>query len=190
MLPDPFQPQLKIHPSTVIRNIGQLVTVAQNPISGATGVLQIIEHAALAVHNGVITWIGRDDDTGPLFLQDPAENKEGINLVDAQGAVITPGFVDSHTHLVFAGDRAEEFHLRRAGTSYGELLAQGRGILTTMQATREASAETLLELPTKRLNTMRNFGTTTVEVKTAYGFNLATEHPSLHITKNLNPLAQ
>ncbi len=190
MLPDPFQPQLKIHTSTVIRNIGQLVTVAQNPISGATGVLQIIEHAALAVHNGVITWIGRDDDTGPLFLQDPAENKEGINLVDAQGAVITPGFVDSHTHLVFAGDRAEEFHLRRAGTSYGELLAQGRGILTTMQATREASAETLLELATKRLNTMRNFGTTTVEVKTGYGLNVATEEACLRIINNLNSLEQ
>jgi imidazolonepropionase len=186
---DPPQLQLSVQASTVILNIGQLVTVAQQPISGATGALQVLEHAALAIHNGIITWIGHDDNVRPLFLQDPTENK-GITIVDAEDAVITPGFVDSHTHLVFAGKRAEEFHLRRAGTSYGDLLAQGRGILTTMQATRAASAETLVELATTRLNAMRSFGTTTVEVKTGYGLNTATEEACLRIINNLNSLQQ
>src|SRR5438034_8029533 len=74
MIPDPSQSLPKIQASTVIHNIGQLVTVAQSPIRGATGLLQILEHAALAVHNGTIVWIGPDDDTQPKFLQDASEN--------------------------------------------------------------------------------------------------------------------
>ena len=89
---------------------------------------------------------------------------------------------------MFAGDRAEEFHLRRAGVSYGELLAQGRGILTTMKATRSADTETLTELARARLNTMRSYGTTTVEVKTGYGLDVITEETCLRIINNLNAL--
>src|SRR5436853_3906434 len=180
------QPPDTIQASTVIHNIGQLVTIAQSPIQGATGPLQVLEHAALAVHNGIIVWIGPDDDARPKFLQPAPTNTDGITIVDAQGAVITPGFVDSHTHLVFAGDRAEEFHLRRAGVSYGELLAQGRGILTTMNATRAASTDTLMELALTRLNAVRRYGTTTVEVKTGYGLDMVTEETCLRIIKNLN----
>src|SRR5579885_2361797 len=149
------QSSVTILADTVIRNIGQLVTIAQQPIAGATGPLQIINHSALAVHRGIITWIGSDDESEPFFQSDTADSTPNITLIDAEGAVITPGFVDSHTHLVFAGDRAEEFHLRRSGVSYGELLAQGRGILTTMKATREADADTLIELASERLNTIR-----------------------------------
>src|SRR6266487_4183535 len=161
---DPTQPSIRA--STVIRNIGQLVTIAQQPIDGATGVLQVISDAAIAVHDGIIVWIGPDDRVEPMFQHDTNSHVDGITIVDAQGVVVTPGFVDSHTHLVFAGDRAEEFHLRRAGVSYGELLSQGRGILTTMQATRNASANTLQALAETRLDSMRNHGTTTVEIKT------------------------
>ncbi len=175
-----------IQASTVIRNIGQLVTMAQEPILGATGQLQVLEHAAMAVHEGIIVWIGSDNDTTPLFLQDASADADGITLIDAQGAVITPGFVDSHTHLVFAGDRAEEFHLRRNGLSYGELLAQGRGILTTMNATRTTDTQTLLALAGARLDTMHSYGTTTVEVKTGYGLNVVTEEACLHIINELN----
>jgi imidazolonepropionase len=187
MMQDPYQPIVQIPASTVIRNIGQLVTVAQQPIPGASGPLRIIEHAAIAIHNGMITWIGSDSEHQPSFLQDPAS---GITLVDAQGAVITPGFVDSHTHLVFAGSRAEEFHLRHAGTSYGELLAQGRGILTTMKATREADPATLIELARQRLDIMQAHGTTTVEIKTGYGLNTATEETCLRIINKLNALEE
>jgi imidazolonepropionase len=190
MTPNQSQPSSTIQANIVIHNIGQLVTIAQSPIQGATGPLQVLEHAALAVHNGIIVWIGPDDDAQPKFLQPAPVNTDGITIVDAQGAVVTPGFVDSHTHLVFAGDRAEEFHLRRAGVSYGELLAQGRGILTTMKATRDASTETLLALALSRLDSMRSYGTTTVEVKTGYGLNTVTEETCLRIINTLNTLEE
>src|SRR5205809_6931953 len=160
MQPDSTKPPIQA--STVVRNIGQLVTVAQQSIAGASGVLQVISDAAIAVHDGVIVWIGPDDHVELMFNSDPMSESDGITIVDAQGVVVTPGFVDSHTHLVFAGDRSEEFHLRRAGVSYGELLAQGRGILTTMKATRDAGVETLLSLALSRLDSMRSYGTTTV----------------------------
>lgn len=179
-----------IQASTVIRNIGQLVTVAEHPLPGTTGPLQVIEHAALAVHDGHIVWIGKDADTAIFFQQDSQAEPDGITLIDAQGRVVTPGLVDSHTHLVFAGDRAEEFHLRRAGVSYGELLAQRRGILTTMQATRAADAETLKTLAMAHLDTMRSYGTTTVEVKTGYGLNPQTEEACLRIINELNKQEQ
>jgi imidazolonepropionase len=183
---DPSQPPIQA--STVIRNIGQLVTLAQRPIAGATGELQIISNAAIAVHEGNIVWIGPNDQVELMFQNDSGSDTDGIIIVDAQGVVVTPGFVDSHTHLVFAGDRAEEFHLRRAGVSYGELLAQGRGILTTVSATRSASTQKLTELAITRLNTMRHYGTTTVEAKTGYGLDKITEEACLRILNNLNAL--
>jgi imidazolonepropionase len=186
MKPDSSQPPIQA--STVISNIGQLVTIAQQPIAGATGVLQVISDAAIAVHDGVIAWIGPNDHVEHIFYNDPESNNDGISIVDAQGVVVTPGFVDSHTHLVFAGDRAEEFHLRRAGISYGELLTQGRGILTTVHATRNADTEILTEMAISRLNTMRHYGTTTVEAKTGYGLDMITEEACLRILNNLNAL--
>jgi len=179
-----------IQASTVIRNIGQLVTVAQKPIAGASGPLQVIPQAALAVHRGTIVWLGPDDDAEPMFQHTTASARDGITIIDAQGGVVTPGLVDSHTHLLFAGDRAEEFHLRHAGVSYGELLAQGRGILTTMNATRSADTDTLVELARARINTMRAHGTTTVEVKTGYGLDTITEETCLRIINNLNALGE
>ena len=184
MMPDPSLPHMKA--STVIRNIGQLVSVAQQPVDGATGPLQVISDAAIAVYKGTITWIGPDNDAEPMFQQTTGAYKDGITIIDAQGAVVTPGLVDSHTHLVFAGDRAEEFHLRHAGVGYGELLAQGRGILSTMMATRSADAETLTKLAQARLDSIRTFGTTTVEVKTGYGLDKITEETCLRIINNLN----
>ncbi len=182
MLPDPSQTPA----TTVMRNIGQLLTVAQKPMPGASGPLRIIEHAALAVRHGTITWLGSDDDAKRIFQ--PDLTNESLTFIDAQNAVVTPGFADSHTHLIFAGERAEEFHLRRSGVSYGELLAQGRGILTTMQATRAASPDTLLALAQDRLASIRSHGTTTVEIKTGYGLNKRTEETCLHIMRTLNAL--
>ena len=188
MMPDPSLP--RIQASMVIRNIGQLVTIAQQPIPGANGALQVISDAALAVHHGTIVWIGPDNDAEPLFQHDTGSPRDGITIVDAQGAVITPGLVDSHTHLLFAGDRAEEFYLRRSGVSYGELLAQGRGILTTVNATRQASTDILMELAKARLDIVRRYGTTTVEVKTGYGLDKVTEETCLRIINNLNVLEE
>lgn len=179
--------QSPIQASTVVRNIGQLITVAQQPIDGASGALQVISDAAIAVHNGLIVWIGPDDQV-ELMFDNTHRPDDGITIVDAQGLVVTPGLVDSHTHLVFAGDRSEEFHLRRSGISYGELLAQGRGILTTVNATRGADTEKLTELALTRLHTMCHYGTTTVEAKTGYGLDMITEEACLRILNNLNAL--
>ncbi|RAQ96676.1 imidazolonepropionase [Thermogemmatispora tikiterensis] len=185
MQAEPVQPPIRA--SAVIRNIKQLVTVAQQPIEGASGALQVLNNAALAVYHGRIVWIGPDNEAEPLFL---STRQDGITIVDAQGAVVTPGFVDSHTHLVFAGQRAEEFHLRRAGVSYAELLAQGKGILTTVEATRKADAETLLALAQRRLHLMRDHGTTTVEIKSGYGLDRINEEACLHIINNLKALEE
>jgi imidazolonepropionase len=186
MHPDSIQSPIQAN--TVIRNIGQLITVAQQPIIGASGVLQVITNAAVAVHNGVIVWIGSDDQVELMFKSDSTSEDNGITIVDAQGVVVTPGFVDSHTHLVFAGDRSEEFHLRRAGTSYGELLSEGRGILTTVNATRSTDTTLLTEIAITRLHTMCHYGTTTVEAKTGYGLDMITEEACLRILNNLNAL--
>jgi imidazolonepropionase len=182
---DPIQSEIPA--SVVIHNIGQLVTVSQQPLPGASGALQVISNAALAIHNGKIVWIGPEDDAEPMFQQDQ-NRKDGVSIIDAEGAVITPGLVDSHTHLLFAGNRAAEFHLRRQGVSYGELLAQGQGILSTVQATRAADTDTLTELALLRLDTMRHYGTTTVEIKTGYGLDTVTEETCLRIINNLNAL--
>jgi imidazolonepropionase len=190
LFPDPSLPLQSIEADTVIRNIGQLVTVAQIPIPGARGQLQVIDHAAIAVHDGRITWLGPDDEAEPFFQHTIPTAFDGITIFDARGAVVTPGFVDSHTHLIFAGDRAEEFHLRRAGTSYGTLLAQGRGILTTVKATREAGNETLLALAQSRLDSIRGYGTTTVEVKTGYGLDMQSEEACLRLIKQLQEVEE
>src|SRR6266705_772048 len=187
-MPDPAQPQIQAN--MVIHNIGQLVTVAQQPIRGASGPLQVISHASMAVHDGNIAWIGPDDELEPLFQHSADDSQDGITIVDAQGAVVTPGLVDSHTHLVFAGDRSEEFYLRRSGVSYAELLAQGRGILTTVNATRQASTDRVMELARARLDIVRAYGTTTVEVKTGYGLDKVTEETCLRIITNLNALGE
>ncbi len=183
-MPEPNPLSSAIPVDTLIHNIGQLVTIAQTPLHNATGPLQVIEHAALTLHNGLITWIG---DGSEQFIHALAQHTT-LHLVDAQEAVITPGLVDSHTHLVFAGDRSEEFHLRRAGVSYGTLLAEGRGILTTMKATRAASNETLLTLAQQRLQRMRHSGTTTVEIKTGYGLHTTSEENCLRLINQLNAL--
>ncbi len=179
--------QSEIQVSTVIRNIGQLVTIAQAPLPGASGQLQIIPNAALAVDKNQIVWLGSDDEAEPIFQQDKSRSDE-IRIIDADRAVVTPGFVDSHTHLVFAGDRAAEFHLRRQGLSYGDLLASGRGILATVQATREADTGVLTALALARLNTMSAYGTTTVEIKTGYGLDMVTEETCLRIINSLNAI--
>ncbi|HEY7418611.1 MAG TPA: imidazolonepropionase [Ktedonobacteraceae bacterium] len=178
------QPE-KVVADTLIRNIGQLVTIAQRPLSGATGPLQVLSHAAIAVHRGIITWVGLDKSE-QLLVPTGGDASNTVTIIDAQESVVTPGFVDSHTHLVFAGDRAQEFHLRRAGVSYAELLERGQGILSTVRATRTASAELLTQSALTRTHSLRHHGTTTVEIKTGYGLDMETEAACLRIINGLN----
>jgi imidazolonepropionase len=179
-------PSALIKADLVIRHIGQLVTVAQAPILGAQGRLRIIEQGALAARLGRIVWVGAES------ALDQAVDYRHADVLDAEGRPATPGFVDSHTHLLFAGNRAEEFHLRHQGVSYAELAAQGRGILTTVRATRAASSEELAALTEQRLERFRAYGTTTIEAKTGYGLDQETESRCLHILNQFNttPLGQ
>ncbi len=127
------------------------------------GALGVLTGVAIALDSGRITWIGPDE-----------EAPDG-EVLDATGCVVLPGLVDCHTHLVWAGDRADEFRRRLAGESYTSLLEAGGGILSTVRATRAASEADLVELATARLKAMRARGVTTVEVKSGYGLEPATE---------------
>ncbi len=143
-----------------------------------SGALGIVERGALAALRGRIVWAGPED---ALAAAVQVERVAPAARVDAGGRAVLPGFVDAHTHFIFAGDRAEEFHLRHAGVGYEELARQGRGILSTVRATRAASAEQLRALGEARLRAFAAQGTTTVEGKTGYGLDLATEGRILEV---------
>jgi imidazolonepropionase len=144
--------------TTLLRNIGELVT--NDPSWGDR--CGILNGAAVEWADGVVTWVGSDSD---------AESRAGsaTEILDAEGRAVIPGFVDSHTHLIFAGDRSSEFEARMAGTAYG-----AGGIATTVAATKDATDAELRDLIGARMAEMRSQGTTTVEIKTGYG--LTVEH--------------
>jgi len=152
----------------IVTGAAQLLTVAggRGPKRGAAmSDLGIIEDGALAVQNGRIAAVGT---TAEVLAGYHAES-----VIEARGKVVMPGFVDPHTHLVWAGDRAGEFEQRVAGATYMEIMAGGGGIMSTVRATREASAEDLLAQSRARLDRMLAHGTTTAEVKTGYGLDLS-----------------
>lgn len=160
----------------LIHNIGQLCTIpAHNdgPQRGTRlGDLGLLENAAVAIHDGVIVVIGPDSDIHDAY--------SGTTTIDAGGKLVTPGLVDPHTHLIWAGDRADEFEKRLAGATYQEIMAAGGGINRTVMATRAADLNTLVEQARARLDSMMAHGTTTVEVKTGYGLNTTTELAQLN----------
>lgn len=108
-----------------------------------------------------------------------------IEIIDVQGAVITPGLIDCHTHLIHAGQRAHEFEQRLLGVSYEQIAQQGGGILATVRATRKASLEQLVELAIPRLNALLHEGVTTLEIKSGYGLDLETELKMLRAAREL-----
>jgi imidazolonepropionase len=160
----------------VLTGVSRLVTVA--PTAGSSGPLGVVEHGALAAHRGAITWVG--PEAALASAVDLAAVQPDARF-DAGGRAVLPGFVDSHTHFVFAGDRAEEFQLRHAGVSYEELARRGAGILTTVRATRAATEDDLAALGRERLRSFAAHGTTTVEGKTGYGLDLAAEARCLDV---------
>ncbi len=157
----------------VVYNIGQLATVAADAPDG----VGLMTQAALAAQGGRIVWIG---PTSEWHLRvSPAQ---GATLIDAQRRLVTPGFVDSHTHLVHAGQRAAEFHQRLSGVDYAAQLATAavdgaprRGILKTVHDTREENEFALAASAQRRLRSAVAHGTTTIEIKTGYGLSLAAE---------------
>jgi len=113
-------------------------------------------------------------------------NLEGCQIIDAQGKTVLPGFVDSHTHFIFGGFRADEFSWRMKGDSYMSIMERGGGINATVTATRQASLEELVRLGQERLDAMLEFGVTTVEGKSGYGLDCETELRQLRAMKQLN----
>ncbi|OGN79158.1 MAG: imidazolonepropionase [Chloroflexi bacterium GWB2_54_36] len=150
----------------LITNISQLLTLAGGPQRGKDlGQLGILAESAVLVQNGVIEAVGPCDR---MLKAHPTEER-----YNAAGKVVMPGFVDPHTHLVWAGDRAAEFEMRLEGMSYQEIAEAGGGIRATVRATRNASLDELKTQSRARARMMLRTGTTTAEVKTGY----ALQHP-------------
>lgn len=146
-----------------ITGIGELVTWDDDQ--------PIRRNAGLVIDGGTVAWVGDSADT-------PACDEQ----IDAAGSAVIPGFVDSHTHVVFAGDRAEEFSARMQGRRY-----EAGGIRTTVAATRAASEADLVLLARRRVSEMRSQGTTTVEIKSGYGLDVDTEERLLRVAATVTP---
>ncbi|MCY7375548.1 MAG: imidazolonepropionase [Pyrinomonadaceae bacterium] len=154
----------------IIENAAQLVTCASGgkPKRGAAMTdVGIIENGALAISGGKIVAVGNTKEI--------AGNFQTENVIDAGNKVVCPAFVDPHTHVVFAGNRLNEFELKIKGADYLEILENGGGIISTVKQTREASLKSLIEQSRRRLDEMLACGTLTAEIKTGYGLDTATE---------------
>jgi len=152
----------------LIHSATQLLTLANGPQRGRSlGTLGIIENGAVVVRDERIVAVGTTAELKASYPDEPT--------LGAGGCVLMPGFVDPHTHVIWAGDRANEFELKMAGAAYLDILASGGGILSTVRSTRTASIESLIAQTRPRLLRMFAHGTTTVEAKTGYGLQTATE---------------
>ncbi|NOT55447.1 MAG: imidazolonepropionase [Deltaproteobacteria bacterium] len=151
-----------------VHSASQLLTMPGGPQrSSALGTLGLIEDGAVAIHAGKIIATGTTTSLRGRF--------EPRHEIDATGKVVLPGFVDPHTHAVWAGDRVDEFEMRIAGATYLEIMRAGGGIMATVRQTRAASVQQLVDQTRARLQRMLAHGTTTVEVKTGYGLDTAAE---------------
>ncbi len=152
----------------LIHSATQLLTLAGGPQRGKDlGRLGVIENGAVVMRKEKIVAVGPTSELRASYKDEPT--------LDASGCVILPGFVDPHTHLIWAGDRAREFEMRLEGAKYLDILAAGGGILSTVKQTRAASIEALMAATRPRLLRMFAHGTTTAEAKTGYGLQTATE---------------
>ncbi|MDR3776446.1 MAG: imidazolonepropionase [Terracidiphilus sp.] len=168
--------------AVAVVHIGQLVTLAgaaRPRVGGELRELGLIHDAALLIEDGRITAAG---SYAELRTKIPAH----AVVVDAEGRCVTPGFVDAHTHLVFAGNRAAEFEQRIAGATYQQIAAAGGGILSTVKATRAASEEELLGTARRHRDWLLRAGTTTIEAKSGYGLERETELRMLRVLARLN----
>jgi len=152
----------------LIHSSSQLLTLQGGPQRGhALGTLGLIENGAVVIRDEKIVAVGTTAELKASYPQEPA--------LDAGNCVLMPGFVDPHTHVIWGGDRANEFEMKMAGKPYLEILAEGGGIISTVKQTRTASIESLMAQTRPRLLRMFRHGTTTVEAKTGYGLQTATE---------------
>lgn len=180
---------------TIIRGIAQLATpIGREARHGAAmRELTIVSDAAIWVENGVIQAAGKEADVLRAAEERTSVaaalhggSAEGVQVIDARGQCAVPGFVDPHTHFLFAGARAEEFDDRLAGVPYLTLLARGGGIVATMRETRAATEEALFVHGARVLRSMLSLGVTTVEGKSGYGLDRETELRLLRVLRRLD----
>lgn len=165
----------------IIYNIGRLATCASpnEPKRGdALKDVGMLTDAAIAVRDGVIVALGESAEI--------TQSHTALQTIDARAYAVIPAFVDCHTHLVYGGNRVHEFEMRIEGASYMEILAAGGGIISTMRHTREADLTDLVTVSRQRLDTMFALGSTTIEVKTGYGLDTATELKMLRAIATLD----
>ncbi len=164
----------------IIYNIGELVTFSKGPLRRVTPEdAVILRDAGVAIRNGRIVEVGSSTSITAKY--------EGLAL-DAGGRLVTPGLIDSHTHLVFGGSREDEFELKLSGVPYEEILRRGGGIYRTVRATRNASDEELVARAVEVLDFMLEHGTTVVEAKSGYGLSLEEELRLLRLIKTLDEI--
>ncbi len=167
----------RVQADFVVRRVGELVTLAPaavtaagaDPVADDDG-LGVLCDGALAARDGRIVWVGREAQLGAAV-----ELLDGGAELDAAGACVLPGFVDAHTHAVFAGSRANEYAARLGGVSYATILTSGGGINATVAATRAASLDELAATTRERLDSFLAHGTTSLEVKSGYGLSTEQE---------------
>ncbi len=162
-----------------IRNVGRLIT-ADGPIGhGAAATLAPLSQVCVGVTDGLVTFVGPEREVPPGATNDRTSE------LDAEGSLVTPGLVDPHTHLIFSGERSAEFAMRCAGKTYLEIAAAGGGIRSTVQATRASSEDGLVWAARERLEGLIRQGVTTVEIKSGYGLDVATELRMLRAVRTL-----
>lgn len=166
----------------IIKNAAQVVTCSgfKAKHGSAMADLHILEDGAVIVEDGIIRAVGRTADILP------GVETTGFMVIDAVGKAVLPGFVDSHTHFVFGGYRAEEFAWRLRGDSYMDIMRRGGGIIATVAATRGAGLDELVASGRRRLDAMLSFGVTTVEGKSGYGLDRDTEIRKLEAMRILS----
>lgn len=178
-----------ISKNLLFTNIGEVLTMAGVVLKSGRrpteSDLSSVTDAAMAVVNGKVMWVG------PQKYFDRETKKEifgrhTVREVNLKGRTVLPGFVECHTHLLFAGDRREEFEWRNQGITYQEISSRGGGIRNTMKATRLASAKTLLALGQTRTDRFVRQGVTTLEVKSGYGLDLESELKLLKVARSLS----
>nr|WP_237458343.1 imidazolonepropionase [Pontibacillus yanchengensis] len=138
--------------------------------------LTVKEDAAIAISDGKVSWIGSSQEAQQIHAE---------GRIDARGLLVSPGLVDPHTHLVHGGSREKEMTLKQQGVPYLEILKQGGGILSTVEATRQASEDELYQKASFHVERMISHGTTTIEAKSGYGLNTDTELKQLRVTQLL-----
>lgn len=156
--------------SLIIKNATISTPLGQSARQGKDmGALHTIENGAIIVKNGIITYVGTMSDIPEI------SNPEEYRVIDAEGRAVLPGFIDSHTHLIFGGYRPDEFEWRLKGDSYMSIMERGGGIQSTVNATRGETVDAFVEKAQWFINRMVQMGVTTVEAKSGYGLDTETE---------------